>query len=402
MKKIALITTTQPAANPRLVKEADTFAAQGYDVTVLYCFVAYWAQEKDKFILKNALWKFKQLGGSSKSTSSYFFSAMKFSFYKFINKTFAGNLFAEQAHARCYSLLLREAIKLNADWYIGHNPGAMAVAANASNGRGAKAGFDFEDYHRGEYLDPNTNEFKRQIWLENKYLNCFSYLSAASSLIKEKIKYDYPALNIPFIKVLNCFSLKDQPRFNTQNVEDKNLKLFWFSQHIGKDRGLQIVCQALVSLNNPNINLTLGGNCTQEIKIYFKSLMGNLQSSIKFIGLISPDKLAIFSSKFDIGLAVEPGFSENNNLALSNKIFTYLLAGNAIIFSETVMQKEFNKNSKSGQSFPINDIETLKKKILFFMDKVELFKQKKHNYLLAQNKFNWENESEELLRIISN
>ena len=400
MKKIVLITTTQPAANPRVVKEADTFAAQGYDVTVLYCFVADWAQVNDKFILKNALWKFKQIGGRSKSTSSYFFTAMKFSFYKFINKKFAGNLFAEQAHARCYSLLLREAIKLNADWYIGHNPGAMAVAANASTHTHGKAGFDFEDYHRGEFLDPNSIEVIRQIFLEKKYIHHFTYLTASTPLIKEKIEIDFPSLKNNIVSILNCFSVNEQPSFC--NDINKGLSLFWFSQHVGNDRGIEIVIDVIKDLNNKNITLSIVGNCTNEVLNSFKKRAGSAFDNIKFLGVISSSQIPNVASKYDVGLALELNIPTNRDICLTNKIFTYLNSGIAIIFSETTMQQLFNKEYNCGKSFPLHDKEKLKECILYYMNKDNLVDQKNYNYCLAKKKLNWENESKKLLSIISN
>jgi hypothetical protein len=41
------------------------------------------------------------------------------------------------------------------------------------------------------------------------------------------------------------------------------------------------------------------------------------------------------ASQFDIGLALEPGSTTNNRLAISNKIFTYLMAGLPVVVSLT-------------------------------------------------------------------
>jgi hypothetical protein len=119
--------------------------------------------------------------------------------------------------------------------------------------------------------------------------------------------------------------------------------------------------------------------------------------NLEFAGIIPPQQLPAFAGAFDVGLALETGFSENNNIALSNKIFTYMLAGNAIILSETLMQNEFNKTFKIGQSFPIGDADKLAEKIKFYMNKSELMKQKQWNYNLAATTFNWETESKKML-----
>ena len=49
--KIVLISPGQPSLNPRLVKEADTLAANGYDVTVLYSYWNDWGAKFDKTLL---------------------------------------------------------------------------------------------------------------------------------------------------------------------------------------------------------------------------------------------------------------------------------------------------------------------------------------------------------------
>jgi hypothetical protein len=51
------------------------------------------------------------------------------------------------------------------------------------------------------------------------------------------------------------------------------------------------------------------------------------------------------SAQADIGLALEPGTTPNNDIAISNKLYTYILAGNAVVASNT-----------SGQSMAVADL----------------------------------------------
>jgi hypothetical protein len=164
-----------------LVKEADAFCDAGYDVTVLYNLVADWAQELDRDILEKAKWKYIQVGGENKGAWKYQISKIRFAFYRLVNEKISVKLFTKNAHARCYNALLECAIKLKADCYVGHNPGAMSIAANAAIVTNSKAGF--EDYHRGEYIDFNSPALKRQIFIEEKYASKFNHISVASSMI---------------------------------------------------------------------------------------------------------------------------------------------------------------------------------------------------------------------------
>ena len=398
--KIVLITTTQPSANPRLVKEADAFCTAGYDVTVLYCYVADWAQMADKAVLKNVKWNYIQIGGVKKRSFIYQWTRLKYGIHKKINETFGENIVSEKAQARCYKELLSAAVKIKADYYIGHNPGAMAIAANAAKLNRANAGFDFEDYHRGEYSDAMSADAKRQVVLECKYISRFNYISAASKMIAQKIQKDFPNLSVAIITLLNCFPLSDREPF--RNKRNDSLRLLWFSQHIGKGRGLESVITGLKMLNDPQIHITLVGNCTEDIKNLLVKLAGDMSKNIQFAGTIAPGELVRFASSFDIGLATELQKPLNRDICLTNKIFTYLLAGNAVILSDTLMQKDFNQEYRVGESYEVNNSDEFMTAILKYKDRELLDEQRINNYNLATSTFHWEKESIKLLDKISN
>ena len=271
--------------------------------------------------------------------------------------------FAERTQARCYDELLKEAKKIKADWYIAHNLGALPIAAKAAVYHKAKAGFDFEDYHRGELQPGDSINLKRVSYLENKYLNSLKYISAASPMILKAVLNDFPAMNIPAVIINNCFPLKQQPAYKEKKAGDNSLKLFWFSQTIGINRGLEILIDALFKINDALISLTLVGRHDEGILEYINQHAASIKNSIHFAGIIQPEELAAFASEFDVGMAIELQEPANRNICLTNKIFTYLLAGNAIILSETAMQMEFNKTYTVGQSFASHAVEKLAEKI---------------------------------------
>ena len=92
---------------------------------------------------------------------------------------------------------------------------------------------------------------------------------------------------------------------------------------------------------------------------------------------------------------------ENRNVCLTNKIFTYLLAGNAIIFSETDAQKQLNDEHLLGMSFGNANVTALANAIAYYKDEKKLQVQKEHNLHLAATVFNWEVEGKKLLKVIA-
>ena len=93
---------------------------------------------------------------------------------------------------------------------------------------------------------------------------------------------------------------------------------------------------AIGLIKDQKIELTLLGNISASNKLYFKKLIEKENiKGVNFLPPVEEKKIFEIASEHHIGLASETGKDLNNNIALSNKIFTYLLAGNAILFSNT-------------------------------------------------------------------
>jgi glycosyltransferase involved in cell wall biosynthesis len=108
------------------------------------------------------------------------------------------------------------------------------------------------------------------------------------------------------------------------------------------------------------------------------------------------------ASLHHIGLALEPGFSINNNIALSNKLFTYLLAGNAVILSSTPAQELFYRQyPQTGWCYSPGDIEGLVHIIeQAYHDEPLLTGKRQQAWKLANTILNWENEQQQLLALV--
>ena len=157
--------------------------------------------------------------------------------------------------------------------------------------------------------------------------------------------------------------------------------------------------EALKMLNDPSVQLTLAGRCDEAMLQYIQTTAGAIIKNIHFAGIIQPEELPAFAARFDVGMAIELTTPENRNICLTNKIFTYLIAGNAIIISETDMQVTFNKQYQIGEIFKLNDMDDLMAKIKYYKNREQLDAQKRYNYALAEKQMNWGKESEILLTL---
>lgn len=402
--KVVILSAGQPSATPRLIKEATTLYYNGFDVSVLYCPTSPWADIFDQKLFNDyPKIHWIKVGYHSKhNIISYCLARVRRKVSELLFRII-GNKFclAESSLVLFNKELKKTACSIKADLYIGHNIGTLPATVAAAKKYCAKAIFDLEDYHRGEHL-LDSNQTRLIIFIENKYLPNLCYATAASPLIMESYKMHFQ--DLPIYTIQNTF-----PRCYAQkkisSIPDVPLKLFWFSQHIGKKRGLETVIESISRFAKYEITLTLLGTASNEIKIYFQSLSQKLNLSEKqlvFLDPVSEKEIVQIASRHHIGLACEYAHNVNRDLCLTNKIFKYLLAGNALILSDTYAQKAFlNDNPGIGTLYNQNNVEELTSVLkTYFIDSELLLFHRQNALELSKTKFNWDIEQFQFLDIV--
>jgi glycosyltransferase involved in cell wall biosynthesis len=398
---VALVTSAQPSANPRLVKEAKSLLQAGYFVTVIWCPISPWADDFDQKLfddLQEINWvkagyhyKYQPFG--------YWYARIRQKIWQFTYKIFYNCFDASIKSQVLFSQEIENlAVTQKADIYIGHNLGALPAIVKASKKFKSKSIFDFEDFHRGEF-DDKSNQVKKIKHIENKYIPLITSITTASPLITQAYKDIFSNLSIKTIN--NCFPISyalDQ----LCDLQIKPLQLFWFSQYIGKERGLETVIESMSRFSNKEITLTLLGTVSNEIKIYFLSLSQKFNLNMKqiiFLDPVSEKDIVQIASKHHIGLASEYSHNVNRNQCLTNKIFIYLLAGNALVLSNTQAQKDFlNENPNIGSMYEQNSVEELTSVLKSYLADPQLLLSHRLNALeLAKRKYNWEIEKHQFL-----
>ena len=380
--------------NPRLVKEADTLSANGYEVTVLYSYWNNWGTKFDNSLLPLKHWKAICVGGDpDQRPLVYFLSKLIHKVAKEINNRTNGKRFADLAIARTAYFLVRAAKKHEADIYIGHNLGALPAVVNAAKTHRKPCGFDAEDFHRHEVSNKDdSTDVLIKTQLEEKYFPSLNYLSASSPLIAAVYAKLFSGLN-PEV-VLNVFPTDNRVSQPVRN-HDGPIKLFWFSQTIGHSRGLEEVIKALQVLEPGAYELHLLGHSDTSFK-------APESKDIYFHPPILSDELINFTSQFDIGLAAETGIPVNRAICLTNKIFTYIQAGLCVVASDTDAQAALmGKYPGIGKVYQKNDPKSLTNLLQYYhQHRDELLKARLAAFEIGRNELNWENESKKILELV--
>ena len=198
-------------------------------------------------------------------------------------------------------------------------------AARAAQRHGRPFAFDAEDFHVGDLADLPANAFDKSLIgsIECRYLPKASYVTAASQGIAEAYAAEY-GIEQPKV-ILNTFPkrLRRRRTPSPRGVIQPRPSLYWFSQTIGPDRGLECAVRAIARAKSIP-HLFLRGVPTNGYKEKLAGLAREVGAGerLHFLAPAPPAQMESLAAKYDIGFVGETEGTLNRRIALTNKQFT--------------------------------------------------------------------------------
>jgi len=328
LTKITIITGQHLISNPRVWKEANALSSLGYQVTVFTTTYSQIMFEADKGLLRQTI----QYQPSCNLIPTVF--RIPFIVYAKGLKKLANLLFRIFKITSIYQevFLPKKQISLikrsKSDLIICHQETGLLLGVELIK-LGFKVSFDFEDWYSEDYFNSYrpVSLLKRSeaFALEfGKYVSCPS----RSMAIALESKYE----TIIDVKVLyNSFPVKNYLNERVQKIPNS---FVWFSQTIGRNRGIESFLSALQKITIP-LNIHFIGNCAPEFKNELFDLVQGTPHKIEIHHLLRHDELMMFLQKFKFGLALDTDISLSRKYTITNKILTYLQLNMHVIASIT-------------------------------------------------------------------
>lgn len=396
VKKICIVTTRHISYNPRVLKEADTLFSAGYIVTVVTINNSEQLSRFDDELMRSRQWTLRTV--NFRKTGSFerlrwIGSSVRQKLYAGLSKLTFNFGVAERAGEKAYDALTRLAKKERADLYLVHHAEALGVGAAAARYNGALMGFDAEDFHTAmDGMSPRTAAMI--FFLEKKYLPGCSYFSAASRGIGEAYQKKY-AIREP-VTLLNVFPLE---RIGGIQVHEP-VRFYWYSQVIGPYRGLERLVEASGQLDG-DFEIHLRGTMQPGYRQEMDRLIGQagVEGKIFFHEPIPAQDLIGEASRYQVGLALELNSSPNRMICVTNKIFSYLMSGLALIATETPGQKDIlHAHPDIGVLCRMDDAASLAAAMKYYLDDPQrLLQARVAARSVAERSYNWETESGKLI-----
>lgn len=399
--RITILTPGQIGSNPRVVKEADALHEGGHDVHVIATCGVDFVEPHDQSILARAKWSITRLplpGPLVWKASRALQRAAALG-------TGMGVRQFQMLAASPWTVRLAEAaVARPSDLYIAHYTAALPAAAAAARHHGTRYAFDAEDFHPGDFPGGPEHRRARQVvmGIEATHLPGAAYVSAASPGIAEAYRAAYQIAE-PTV-LTNVFARSDAPQATSpRGATVPGPSLYWFSQTIGPDRGLEAAVAALVHARS-RPHLYLRGTPAAGFAQTLQDLAAahGVAERLHLLAPEDPGDMVRLAAQFDVGLVAETGHSHNRRIAWTNKQFTYTLAGVPSLMSDIPAHRAFAQDAADfAFLYQVDDPHSLAAALdALLLDPTRLSSARSAAFEAGQQRFNWDLEQDKLRAIV--
>ena len=382
-----------------MLKAADAFVSAGYSVRVVSTNHLPWSWDADESIHGKS-WEWDVITyDRQRAPWTYLWTGLRQRITRRVANAIGPHNcslpLTARAFSRVHTELVRAALSDKADLFYGGTTGGLAATAEAGRRANAPYAIDLEDFYSAEHDDTPVGSLTNLLAerLERAVLPGAVFITTASSAIGDAYRDKY---RVCPVVVNNTFPLpKTEPRALTSSGE--SLKLYWFSQTVGPGRGLEEVIEA-AGLARISAELHLRGRATPAYVATLSRLATEVAPQLVVIHYdpAPPELMVTLCNDYDVGLAVEQTTPLNRALCLTNKIFTYLLAGLAVVVTDTPGQGALGRElADAAILYKPGDVATLATGLRrWAKDKNELRKAKLASWQAACRRWHWEHPQE--------
>jgi len=398
---IVILTGNHLCNNPRVIKEGATLASAGYDVTAIGAWFDRGLKARDLEMCRSLPFSFKPAIDSTENALRWLRLRVGVKIGSIVHEVARFENRSQLGYA--YSAL-RAASRAPANLYIAHSESAMAVATDLLHD-GRLVGIDVEDWFSEDLtLEARKHRPVRLLRdLERKLLMLGGYSACPSRAMSEALAREFGCPQ-PTV-IYNAFPWSDRESMDGlfKDRTDRRLpSIHWFSQTLGHDRGLNDLIAALPLLKH-EAEIHLRGKPVSGFEDWLAHHVPEAwRGRIMVHRLVANKELLSRITEHDIGFAGETPLIRSRDLTVTNKILYYLLAGLAVLASDTAGQREVAAQAPGGVFlYPSGSAPALAARLDVLLGSADALRQAKAAALDAASRtFCWERQEQALLESI--
>jgi len=403
LKSIAILSGNHLCRNPRVLKEAGSLARAGLEVEVLGAWTDPGMRAEDVELLADAPFRFTPVvdsaGAGGAARVRWLLARLLARGMRSARRTFG--LESRWQLGPMVGALGRAARARRVDLAIAHSEPALAVAAELQRS-GRRVGIDLEDWFSEDLLPEARRSrpgrliagLERQLLRHGAHASCTS--NAMSAALAEAYDCVAPAA------IYNAFPWSERASLDgrlSDRASRHRPSIHWYSQTLGEGRGLEDLMAALPFVRC-EAEVHLRGQPAAGFETWLRARVPEGWRDRVFLhGLVPNAELLSRIAEHDIGFAGERSDCRSRDLTVTNKILHYLLAGLAVVASDTTGQREVASQVSEGVLvYPSGDPSALAERLEPLLRSSERLKAAQADSLAAAERtFCWERQESNLL-----
>jgi glycosyltransferase involved in cell wall biosynthesis len=382
-----------------MLKSADALAAARYDVRMIATRHEPWATETDRDVRSRRSFPVEVINyRRDEDPVTYYQTGARYR----AARVAAAAVGAERtplpviarAFGRVHAELVRAIAAEPADLIYGGTTGALAAIAEGARRQSTSYALDLEDLHSGEASGPGAALAERLASrVEQEVISRAAFITTSSEAIGAVYRDQY---GVSPVVVHNTFPLPTRPP-DFSRADPDTLRLYWFSQTIGPGRGLE---EAVAAAGRAGVRaeLALRGRAQAGYLEALQQLAATHAPRLRVVHHppASPDAMVDLARGYDVGLALEQMEVRNRQLCITNKAFTYILAGVAVAITDTPGQHALGVDLGCAAALvPPGDVDALAAAFAQWgVDPATLERAKRAAWHAATRRWHWEHEDE--------
>jgi hypothetical protein len=289
----------------------------------------------------------------------------------------------------------------NADLYIAHSESGL-LALERLRRYGCRTAVDMEDWFSEDLLPEARKDRPVRVLrrLEETALREGIFAACTSHAMSNALTNEYRCS--PPTVLYNAFPWADRQTIDGTMRDRRSHaipSIHWYSQTLGAGRGLEDLIAALPMIRSA-AEIHLRGHPAAGFERWLSErLPDHWRDRVFLHGLVRSDQLLSRIAEHDIGFAGEMKYCRSRDLTVTNKILHYLLAGLAVVASDTSGQIEVAEQAAGAVTlYPSGDASALADRLDFLLASSERLQAARWAALAAAERtFCWEHQERRLL-----
>jgi glycosyltransferase involved in cell wall biosynthesis len=391
-----------PSRNPRLVRSASCLAREGHVVFTVYPNIEPGCVEVDVELAAKGGWTLRpiDLMGDFRARLRW----QKVRWRRRLARELTRVALAERFVARAINYITPEMVRAaratNADLFIAQQHATVPAAARAAEPLGKPFAIDVEDL----LSDIDADLQRAMRYVEKRHFPQAAFFYSMSEAAIDRIR-KLSGSSSPGFVLHNTPSLAERgdlvPPSGRAATEPPTI--YWFGQTLGPHSCADTMLEAIAKLARP-VHLALRGN---PIPTYVESLRFHaarlgISDRLHILPTAHPNDMVSLCAGHAFCLGSQPTSQLFHQLAIGNKVFTGMMAGSALILTNTIAHRRlvgdangcailYDEENPAGLSDALGALEERPDLLLSLRER---------SWDLAGNRYNWETESLKLIAAV--